>query len=231
MPNSYFIHVKNVMIYVMNKNMIYTIVVVLAVVILWSLWGFFGSRVEQTNYTVVKKMNGYEIREYPSHIVAQTIVDGTHNESMNKGFSIVAGYIFGGNTKRESIAMTAPVVVQNMDNEEVSERIPMTAPVVSMVDGNSHAISFSMPSSYTLETLPIPNDPRVKIILVPAKKYAAMRFSWYRSDAKFNNVKEKLLLALSRDEVSNTGNASYAGYNAPWTPPWMIRNEVLIELY
>ena len=106
--------------------MINTFIIAFVVVIgLWSVWGFFGSRVEQADYTVLKKMDGYEIREYPQHIVAQTTVQGSYRESMNNGFSIVAGYIFGDNTKKERIAMTAPVV--------------------AITEGDSQIISFGMP--------------------------------------------------------------------------------------
>lgn len=92
------------------KKMNYIIVAFVAFIALWTTWGFFGSNVEQADYTMVKKMDGYEIRHYPEHIVAETTVTGTPGESMNSGFSILARYIFGGNTKKESIAMTAPVV-------------------------------------------------------------------------------------------------------------------------
>lgn len=212
--------------------MIYIIIAFLVIVALWSVWGFFGSRVEQTNYTVIQNMDGYEIREYPAHIVAQTTVQGSYGKSMNSGFSIVAGYIFGGNTTKESIAMTAPVVAQNKKIGDVSENIAMTAPVVAttMSDSDSHIISFSMPRSYTLETLPIPNDPRVKIVMIPTKKYAVIRFSGYRTDARVKNMHNKLLSALARDDIPTTGTLAYAGYNAPWTPPWMTRNEVLVEI-
>ena len=96
----------------MYKNMLYILLVLLALVTLWTLWGYFGSRVEQADYTVTKQMSDYEIREYPEHIVAQTTVSGTSRNSMGGGFGIVAGYIFGGNTKKESISMTAPVIAQ-----------------------------------------------------------------------------------------------------------------------
>ncbi len=194
---------------------------------LWTAWGFFGSRVEHTDYTVVKKMNGYEIREYPAHIVAQTTLEGSLSESMNSGFSIVARYIFGGNTKKESIAMTAPVVAQSNAHEKVSEPITMTAPVVATTEGGSHTISFGMPRSYTLETLPTPNDPRVRIVMIPTKNYAALRFSGYRSDARIKKMQERLNTLLARDGVATEEGTAYAGYNAPGTPPWMNRNEVL----
>ena len=210
--------------------MINIIIILIVIIAIWSVWGFFGSRVEQADYTVVKKMNSYEIREYPAHIVAQTTVQGSHGKSINSGFRIVAGYIFGGNTKKENIAMTAPVVAQKGKVDKVSESIAMTAPVVATADGESQIISFGMPRSYTLETLPTPNDPRVKIVMIPTMKYAVMRFSWYRSDTRVKNIKEILLSALTHDGVATQGRVAYAGYNKPWTPPWMNRNELLVEI-
>jgi hypothetical protein len=197
---------------------------------LWSLWGFFGSRVEQADYVVIKKMDGYEIREYPAHIVAQTKVHGSLGDSMSGGFRILAGYIFGGNTKKESIAMTAPVVSQKEGTKNTSEKIAMTAPVVATAEGDSQTISFGMPRSYTLETLPTPSDPRVSIVMIPNKKYAVLTFSWYSSDARVKQMQSKLISALARDGISTQSGVAYAGYNAPWTPPWMNRNEVLVEV-
>jgi len=219
-----------VRIFYKNKIMINALIAFVVIIGIWSAWGFFGSRVEQADYTVVKKMNGYEIREYPAHIVAQTTVQGSYGESMGNGFSIVAGDIFGGNTKKESIAMTAPVIAQKGQSDKMSQNIAMTAPVVATTEGDSQIISFGMPRSYTLDTLPTPNDPRVKIVMIPANKYAVMQFSWYRSDARIKMMQEKLASALARDGVVAQGSTAYAGYNAPWTPPWMIRNEVLVEI-
>lgn len=208
----------------MKKKMIYSILALLVLVALWSVWGYYGSHVEQAEYSVVKEADGYEIREYPVHIVAETSVTGSPDEALNKGFSIVAGYIFGGNTRKESIAMTAPVVA------EKGETIAMTAPVVATTEGEAYVISFGMPRSQTLETLPTPTDPRVKIVQVPAKQFAVMRFSWYRSEARVKQMQEKLRSLLTRDGVATQGNVAYAGYNAPWTPPWMARNEVMVEI-
>lgn len=202
------------------------LIAVVVVLVLWTAWGFFSSRVEQAAYTVVKEADGYEIREYPEHIVAQTTVQGAYNEALNEGFRIVAGYIFGGNTRKESIAMTAPVT----DEKSTSQTIAMTAPVVAETAGEARVISFGMPRAYTLETLPAPTDPRVKIVTVPAKKYAVLRFSWWRSDKRVEDKQDALLFALSRDGVEVVGSPAYAGYNAPWTPPWMIRNEVMVEI-
>ena len=121
--------------------------------------------------------------------------------------------------------MTSPVVA-----EKGGKNIAMTSPVMATVKGDSQVVSFGMPRSYTLDALPIPNDPRVKIVAITAKKYAVMRFSGFRSDARIKRMQEKLLSALTRDRVTPQGAAAYAGYNAPWTPPWMTRHEVLVEI-
>jgi effector-binding domain-containing protein len=212
-----------------SKEMLY-ILIACIVIALWTAWGFFSSRVEQMDYTVVEQKNGYEIREYPAHIVAQTTVAGSYAESMSSGFRIVAGYIFGGNTKKENIAMTVPVLIRNEGGEKISENIAMTAPVMATTQGDSQTIAFGMPRSYALDALPTPNDSRVKIVMIPAKKYAVMKFSWYRSDARIKDRQEKLISLLARDGVAIGSDISYAGYNAPGTPPWLIRNEVLVEL-
>lgn len=198
----------------------------IAVIIIWSVWGYFSSRVETTQYSVLEQKKNYEIRLYPSHIVAQTVVTGSYAEALNKGFRIVAGYIFGGNTKKESIAMTTPVI----EKSGKSESIAMTTPVMATVEGESHTIAFGMPRSYTLETLPTPNDSRIQIVTIPEKKMAAIRFSGIRTAARVESKKNELLEELKKDNAAIIGEVQYAGYNAPWTPPWMTRNEVLVEI-
>lgn len=200
--------------------------IAVAIGIAWSVWGYFSSRVEQTPYSVLSSKKGYEIRLYPEHIAAQTVVTGSYQEALSQGFRILAGYIFGGNTKKESIAMTAPVI----ERKKASEPIAMTAPVMASVDGETRTIAFGMPRSYTLETLPVPNDSRVEIVTIPEKKMAVSRFSWWRTDARVQSKKHELLSTLQKDGISIVGEPQYAGYNAPWTPPWMTRNEVLVEI-
>lgn len=203
-----------------------TFYVIIALLIIWSLYGYFSSRVEQAKYSVLKKAADYEIRNYPTHIVAETTVKGDYKDTMSEGFTIVAGYIFGGNLKKESIAMTAPVVME----EKSSEKIAMTVPVTMSGKDGERTLSFGMPASYTLDTLPTPKDPRVKIVEVPEKKFAVMRFSGYRTAGRIEKMEKKLLEALTKDGVEVIGTPAYAGYNAPGTPPWMTRNEVLVEV-
>jgi hypothetical protein len=207
-------------------HFIYYVLIVVGLIIIWSAWGYFSSQIEHTPYTVIESKGKYEIRLYPAHIVAQTVVKGPYEQALREGFGILAGYVFGGNTKKERIAMTAPVVESNA----TSEQIAMTAPVVATVEGNSHTISFGMPASYTLETLPMPADARIEIVMVPERKVAIIRFPWMRTESRVESKKRELMDALTKDGVSVEGEPQYAGYDAPWTPPWMMRNEVMVEI-
>ncbi len=203
------------------------LLVIVALIVIWSVVGYFTSNAEQAKYSVLKKAHGYEIRHYPAHIVAQTAVEGAsiNGDAFNKGFSIIASYIFGGNVTRERIAMTAPVVAQGS-----SEKIAMTVPVTARAEGNAQIISFVMPSGYTLATLPVPNDPRIKLVEVLEQKIAALAFSWYSTDARFDTMQKKLCADLARDHIEIVGTPIFAGYNPPWTPPWMNRNEILLRI-
>lgn len=204
-----------------------TLLVVAIVLLAWMVWGYLSSRVEQAPYVVLSRGEEYEIREYAAHIEAQTTVEGTYTEGLESGFRIIAGYIFGGNQIKEKIAMTAPVTAGSRS----SEKIAMTAPVMVRADENTtRTVAFVMPKEYTLETLPTPTDPRVTLVAVPARKMAALRFSWYATPSRVVAKEAALLAALTRDKVTVIGPPSYAGYNAPWTPPWMVRNEVLVPV-
>jgi hypothetical protein len=200
--------------------------IILALLILWSLWGFFSSRVEHADYQVIRRARDYEIRKYPARIVAQTSVLGSYETALREGFRIVAGYIFGANEKKATIAMTSPVLEQGSR----SEKIAMTSPVLATMKSDVHSIAVGMPRSYTLETLPTPTDARIKLIALPEQTFAAVRFSWSRSEARIKKKEAQLMTALSRDGVTTTGSPMYAGYDAPWTPPWMTRHEVMIAV-
>ena len=201
------------------------LIVVVGIIALWTLWGYLSSNVEQAVYTVITHADGYELRAYPERIVAQTTIDGSYDAALNEGFSIVAGYIFGGNVKKEPIAMTAPVTSQ-----PASEKIAMTAPVTVGTEGSQRVVAFVMPAAYTLESLPQPTDPRVRLVKEPPRKMAVIRFSWSRGGERVRKMEAQLLASLKKDGIEVIGAPVFAGYNAPGTPPWMNRHEVMVEV-
>ena len=156
----------------MSKKLVWRIVGIGAVLLLGAaLWGPIVSNVEHPKYTLVERSGNIEIRDYAPMIVAETEVTGDRREAIGKGFRLIADYIFGNNTASKKVAMTAPVTQQG------SEKIAMTAPVTQQGDGKSWRVRFIMPSKYTMETLPKPNNAAVKLKEVPGKRFAAIRFS------------------------------------------------------
>lgn len=192
---------------------------------LWVAYGYLAVRsIEEPSYTVVEKREGYEIRDYAPHIVAETRVEGAFNTALRKGFSRIADYIFGNNTGSSQIAMTVPV------GEQKGEPIAMTVPVGEVTDGDLRIISFVMPSKYTLETIPKPNNSNVTLREVPARRVAVLSFSWSTTAHNVEDKKQLLKTLLARDSVLSAGEPEVAFYNPPWTPPFMLRNEILLEI-
>lgn len=204
--------------------------IVAGVMGVWMLVGYLPVRgIETPKYEVQAKRNGYEIRQYAPYIVAEVSKQGGYRETQNQGFGDVAGYIFGDNKIKASISMTAPVL---HEPEKQSEKIAMTAPVMHEKDGdpNVYKLAFVMPSSYTLETLPVPNNPNVILREVPARKCAAIKFRGFAREAAVSKKTQRLLERLKADGVTVSGVPVVAQYNPPWTPPFMRRNEVLVEI-
>ncbi len=203
---------------------------VLLLLAIWTVGSYLAVRnLEEPAYTVLEKRKGYEIREYKPYIIAETTVTGDQRAGINQGFSIIAGYIFGDNTSKQKIPMTTPVLEEVGGG--VSEKIAMTVPVIDTEAAeNERTISFVLPSKYTLDTLPTPNDDRVKLVEVPAQKVAALRFTWYGTPARVESQKAKLQTMLIRDNLTTIGNLRTAFYNPPLSMPLILRNEILAPL-
>jgi hypothetical protein len=181
---------------------------------------------EQPRFALLVHDTNKEIRRYAPTLIATTRTDGTRSTTSNQSFRILAGYIFGQNRKHTQIAMTAPVL-QTSD----SEAIPMTAPVVVTPGAGQYAMTFTLPSAYTLKTAPEPLDPRVQIVEVQSELLAAIRFSGSTSESKelAHEAELRCWLALQAGyEVA--GPQRFASYDPPFTLPFRRRNEVMIPL-
>lgn len=205
--------------------------ILLAIIIFWTFASWWAvHNIEQPTYEVVANMNGYEIRSYDSYIVAEATVEaGSEREGLTEGFKIVADYIFGNNTTEEKVSMTSPVL-SGSEGVGNSQKIDMTSPVLATGDGDSRTIAFVMPSKYTLESLPKPNDERVQLRTVPAQTVAVKKFSWYATNSRISAKKEELLRDLGEDNVKITGFPYYAGYNPPLTIPFMQQHEIQVAI-
>jgi SOUL heme-binding protein len=182
--------------------------------------------IEKPKYEILRSVDfggkAIEIRDYAPCLLAETVVEaGSLKEASSEGFKRLAGFIFGGNRTRESVDMTAPVQSEKMD---------MTAPVGTVGGPGRYTISFVMPSKYTLETLPVPNDERVQIRQVSGRKVAAIVFSGFWSTANFDEHTALLRAYLGVEGIEALSEPMIARYNMPLTPWFLRRNEVQFEI-
>ena len=181
---------------------------------------------EEPSYEVIEKRSGYEIRQYDPYIVAEVEVEWDQSQALNSGFRYLAGYIFGWNTKGDSIKMTAPV-----SETQISEKIAMTVPVADTASSwGKRIVQFSMPSKYTLDTLPKPNNEQVKLKEIPGKRLAALRYTWYATEARVEKKKQQLRSLLEKDGKNIKSEMTSAQYNPPLSFPLTRRNEILVEV-
>ncbi len=181
--------------------------------------------IEIPAYTVESEQTGFEVRRYDPRIVAEVTVEGDAKDANSAGFRLLADFIFGNNTAQTEIAMTAPV------DRTTSEAIAMTAPVDRTAKADKWIVAFTMPSKYTLDTLPKPNDKRVKIRVVPAKTYAVMRFSGAPRESIVEQRMQDFVQTVEDAGLTPSGaEPTYARYDPPWTLGFLRRNEIFVEL-
>lgn len=181
--------------------------------------------IEEAEYTVVLKEQNFELRRYAPHILAETVVDGDFDSAGSKAFSRLFKYISGNNKFRAKIKMTSPV-----GQEAASEKIDMTSPVGQQRENGQWAVSFMMPASYSLETIPEPKDPNVSLRQVPARHIAAVRYSGSWSEKSYQSNKEKLEVWIKKKSLRVLGEPIWARYNPPFMPWFLRRNEILVPV-
>lgn len=188
---------------------------------------------EEPNYTILNQTEDFELRRYDAQIVAQTWVTGSQMVASNKGFKTLANYIFGNNTapsgESSKISMTSPVKMQTKSTDNLnSKKIAMTAPVNMQEADGKWRVRFVMPSEYTIQTLPKPNNEAVSIIEVPVKNYGVIKFSGLAAEKKVAEKTKALQEWMQNQSLTMTGTPELARYNPPWTLPFMRRNEIMI---
>ncbi len=194
------------------------------VVLAGALWGPVVSNVEQPKYKVVESNQGIEIRDYSPMIVAEADVSGERDKAIGEGFRVIADYIFGNNLTSHKVAMTAPVT------QQTSQKIAMTAPVTQQGEDHSWQVRFVMPTRYTMETLPKPKNPAVKLKELEGKRFVVIRFSGLAGEEKLKRQTAQLDEFVKVKRLTALTSPIYAFYDPPWTLPFLRRNEVMMEV-
>ena len=187
------------------------------------------SGTEQPRYDVVARLaDGVEVRRYAPRLAAETTVDGTEYAARSTGFRRVAGYIFGGNSGRARIAMTAPVAVAPAGS---GERIAMTAPGSQLRDADGRwTIRFFLPAGLSEADAPTPDDARVRVVAVPAETMGVLRYTGSISADAVARARARLAAALSGSAWTPRGEPVSWFYDPPWTLPPLRRNEAAVPV-
>lgn len=180
--------------------------------------------VEEPKYRVLESQDPFEIRQYQPQVVAETLVDGDFDSAGEEGFRRLFYYIAGHNRLKQTGPMTAPV-----SPEVDTMMIPMTAPIFQEKAGNKYRIFLPMPQGSTLQNLPEPADPRVRLKELPGRLVAATWYSGAWGEEGYLDRKTKLLQWARRHGLNITGEPIYARYDSAYI--WFLRrNEVLIPI-
>jgi hypothetical protein len=180
---------------------------------------------EEAPYKVLKKDGIFELRQYEPQILAEMIVDGSLENAGNAAFRPLFNYISGENRSQSKIAMTAPV-----SQESQGEKIAMTAPVSQVKNQGRWAVSFMMPASYTMETIPTPVNPDIMLRQVPGRTVAAVRYAGFWSEKKYRVHLNLLESWMADNRFPAGGEPVWARYNPPFTLWFLRRNEILIPV-
>jgi hypothetical protein len=192
----------------------------LAAMPLWS------HAIEEPDYEVTRELdNQVQLRHYAPYVVAEVVLDTRADEAGSQAFPILAGYIFGKNKGEKKYAMTAPVT-----QSTVPVKMEMTAPVTQAAVPGGMRVQFVLPKGVTLESAPEPLDPRVQLRLVPASRWAAIRYSGTWSQTNYEEHLTLLKSALDRAGVATQGEPVLARYDPPFMPWFLRRNEIWLAL-
>ena len=193
---------------------------------LWSITTVAWA-IEEPSFEVIKRYPQFEVRKYQAYIVAEVVVPGPADQAGNTAFEYLGGYIFGKNKGSKKIDMTAPVS-QTIASTPI--KIEMTAPVAQTPVENGYLVQFTMPKQFTLETLPEPTNPKVKLREISSQTFAVITYSGSWSQVLYE---EKLVLLKKHMHEANLkmeGEPIFSRYNAPFSLPFFRRNEIWIRV-
>jgi hypothetical protein len=181
--------------------------------------------VESPEYEVLKHDGSFELRRYARYLTANVRVTAADwGRAMNSGFSPLADYIFGSNHASDRISMTAPVTA----GRACCQKIAMTAPVTAQQAEDEFVVSFTMPSGFSMDNLPRPNNAAVSIEPVDSHLAAVAKFGGYFSESKADRAQSELQAWIAEQGLTAVGEPIVAQYDPPWKPGFARRNEIMI---
>ncbi|MFK5634992.1 MULTISPECIES: SOUL family heme-binding protein [unclassified Ornithinimicrobium] len=180
---------------------------------------------EKQPYAVVQTYEEFEVRCYPSHVVAEVVVSASFEDAGPTAFRTLLDYISGQNLSASKVAMTAPVVQRR------PEKISMTEPVEQRETGRGqYAVAFVLPATYTLDSAPVPTSPQVQLHERPATVSAVRGYRGRWTEASFDHHSRVLGRAIGVAGLTPAGPPRWARFDPPFVPWFLRRNEVVQDL-
>lgn len=175
-------------------------------------------------YTVVLERGAFEVRDYQPALMAEVTMRTTQSAALRQGFQILAGYIFGGNTSADKVAMTSPVA------QTAGQSITMTSPVAQSGADGMWTVAFMMPPSYTRDTLPTPKNDAIRFVETTPSRQVVITFGGWATASRLQAKEVDLRAFAAANGLNVQGPAQYLIYDDPMTVPWNRRNEVALML-
>lgn len=166
---------------------------------------------EELKYEILEKFPEFEVRRYPDHIQVQIDSRGEFNRASYSAFNPLVSYISGANKSQQKIAMTAPVIQESLEK-------------------NRHRVSFVLPSSISLENIPVPVNAELSTKVIKSHDVAVRKYRGSWGENLFQTNATELIKQVAANGLETTGNIYFARFDPPWTPWFLRRNEVLIDL-
>ena len=191
------------------KTITYISCIILISFFAWQIYSAYSNKkFENTDQLFLGFTNNVKFNIYSEYTTASVKMKGKNMKNANGKFSILANYIFGGNSDNKQIAMTSPVIY-NMSN--------------------SSTFSFIMPDNYNISNLPKPNNEEVFFKTAKNQCVASIAFSGFANNENCQENYMKLLEVLNDNNISHKNEFMIAVYN----PPYQLikrKNEIWIEV-
>ena len=193
-----------------NRKSIIFLLILIALLLTGFSIGPIMSKVEIPKFRLLSTHDNIEIREYNAMLIAEVEIVGEREEAIGQGFKILADFIFGNNIDNNKIKMTAPVIQQPSDK--------------------GWKVSFVMPSSYSIDTLPKPINNKIEIKQIPENKMVVITFNGKNEEKNISKHEAKLMDFITKNNLKCDKTPIYAFYNPPWTLPILRKNEIMFEI-
>jgi hypothetical protein len=171
---------------------------------------------ETAEYKVVESDGKFEVREYPDLMLVATTTK-LDAQGRDGSFMRLFRFISGENQSGQKISMTTPVF---MENDKANSRVQM---------------GFVMPQEVAGNGVPAPTGEQVEIRKRAGGRFAVVRFPGQLTSKRAKESEASLRAwmetkGLAAADSADGSGVETAGYDPPFTPGPLRRNEVLIRL-